>query len=50
MPQMEFFGPYELLNSLEALFGDFGDFDFGSETEFSIVTEMINFKIFLKIA
>ena len=38
-----FFGPYEPINALEALLGDFGDFDFGPETEFSTLTEMINF-------
>ena len=39
---MAFFGPYELINSLEALLGDFGDVDFGPETEFSPLTEMIS--------
>ena len=43
---MEFFGPYEQINTLEALSGDFGDFDFGPETEFSTLTEMINFQVF----
>ena len=41
-----FFGPYEPINTLEALLGDFGDFDFGPETEFSTLTEMINFQVF----
>ena len=35
------FGPYEPINSLEALLGDFGP-----ETEFSSLTEMIDFKVF----
>ena len=26
--------------------GDFGDFDFGPETEISTLTEMINFQVF----
>ena len=42
----ELFGPYEPINSLEALLGDFGDFDFGPETKFLTLTEMINFKVF----
>ena len=42
---MELFDPYELINSLEALLDDFGP-----ETEFSTLTEMINFQVFLKIA
>ena len=41
---MKFFGPYEPINILEALSGDFGP-----ETEFSILTETINFQVFLKI-
>ena len=45
MALMKVFGPYEPINSVEALLGDFGP-----ETEFSIPTEMINFQIFLKIA
>ena len=49
MALMEFFGPYEPINTLEALFGDFGDFNFELETEFSTLTEMINFQVFLKI-
>ena len=44
--KLNFFGPYESINTLEALFGDFGDFDFGHETEFSTLTEMINFQVF----
>ena len=43
MALMEFFGPYEPINTLEAFLGDFGDFAFGPETEFSTLTEMINF-------
>ena len=50
MALMELFGPYEPINSLEALLDDFGDFDFGPETEFPTLTEMINFQVFLKIA
>ena len=46
---MKFFGPYISINTLEALLGDFGDFDFGPETEFSTLTEMINFQIFKKL-
>ena len=46
MTLIEFFGPYESINTLEALLGDFGDFDFGPETEFSTLTEMINFQVF----
>ena len=46
MALMELFGPYEPINSLEALLGDFGDFDFAPEAEFSTLTEMINFKFF----
>ena len=46
MTQIEFFGSYEPINTLEAFSGDFGDFDFGSETEFSTLTEMIIFKVF----
>ena len=38
MAVMEFFGPYEPINTLEALSGDFGDFDFAPETEFSTLT------------
>ena len=34
---------YEPINTLEALFGDFGP-----ETEFSILTEMINFQVFFE--
>ena len=49
MALMEFFGPYEPINTLEALFCDFGDFDFGPETEFSTLTEMINLQIFFKL-
>ena len=37
----ELFGPYEPINSLEAFLDDF---DFGPETEFSTLTEMINFR------
>ena len=44
MALMELFGPYEPINSLEALLGDFGDFD--PETEFSTITERIDFKVF----
>ena len=50
MAPMEFFGPYEPINTLDALFGDFWDFDFGAETEFSTLNEMINFQVVLKIA
>ena len=46
MALMNFFGPNELINTLEALLGDFRDFDFGPETEFSALTEMINFQVF----
>ena len=46
MALMEFFGPYEPINTLEALLSDFGDFDFGLEIEFSTLTEMINFQVF----
>ena len=49
MALMEFFGPHEPINTLEALFSDFEDFDYGPETEFSTLTEMINFQVFLKI-
>ena len=42
---MLFFRPYEPINTLEAFLGDFGP-----ETEFSTLTEMINFQVFLKIA
>ena len=49
MALMELFGPYEPINSLEALSGDFGDFNFGPETEFSTLTEMIIFQVFLKL-
>ena len=41
MALMEFFGPYEPVNTLEALLGDFGP-----ETEFSTLTQMINFQLF----
>ena len=43
---MEFSGPYEPINILEALLGDFRDFDFRPETEFSTLTEIINFQVF----
>ena len=46
MALIELFGPYEPINSLEALLGDFGDYDFGPETEFSTLTEIINFQVF----
>ena len=46
MALMELFGPHEPRNSLVALSGDFEDFDFGPETEFSTLTEMINFEVF----
>ena len=46
MALMEFFGPYEPINTIEALLSDFGDFDFGPEIEFSTLTE----SSFLKIA
>ena len=46
MALTEFFGPYEPINTLEALLCDFGDFDFGPEAEFSTPTEMINFQDF----
>ena len=38
MALMAFFGPYEPINTLDALLGDFGP-----ETEFLTLTEMINF-------
>ena len=34
MAQMELFGPQEPINSLEKLWGDFGDFDFRPESNF----------------
>ena len=34
------------INTLEALLGDFGDFDFVPETGFSTLTEMINIQVF----
>ena len=46
MAVMELFDPYEPINSLEALLGDFEDFDFGPETQFSTRNEMINFQLF----
>ena len=46
MAIMDFFGPYEKKNTLEAFLGDFRDFDFGPETEFSTLTEMIIFQVF----
>ena len=46
MALMDLFGPYEPINSLEALLGDFGDFDFRPEIELSTLTEMINFQVF----
>ena len=46
MVLMELFGPYEPINSLEAVSDNFGDFDFEPETEFSTLTEMINFQLF----
>ena len=46
MALLEIFGSFEPINSLEALLGDFGDVDYGPETEFSTLTEMINFKVF----
>ena len=46
MAVIEFFGPYEPINTLEPLLGEFGDFDFGPESEFSTLSEMINFKFF----
>ena len=49
MALMELFGPYEPINTLEGLLGDFGDFDFGPETEFPTLTEMINFQLFQKL-
>ena len=45
MALMEVFGPNEPVNSLKALLDDFGDFDFGPETEFSILTEMVDFQL-----
>ena len=45
MALMQCFGPYEPINTLDARLGDFGP-----ETEFSTLTEMINFQVFLKIA
>ena len=44
MALTEFFGLYEPINTLEALFGDFGP-----ETEFSTQTEMINIQVFQKL-
>ena len=41
MALMAFFGPYEPINTLEALLGYFGP-----ETEFSTLTEMTNFQVF----
>ena len=38
---MEFMCPYEPINTLKALLGDFGP-----ETEFSTLTETINFQVF----
>ena len=49
MTLMELFVPYEPKNSLEALSGDLEDFDFEPETEFSTLTEMINFKVLEKL-
>ena len=46
MALMKFFGPYEPINTVEALLDDFGDFDFGPETEFPTPTEIINFQVF----
>ena len=46
MALMKVFGPYEPMNTLEALLGDFLDLDFGPETEFSTLAEMINFQAF----
>ena len=46
MALVELFGPYEPMTSLEALLGDFGDFDFEPETEFSTLTKMIIFQVF----
>ena len=46
MTLMELFGPYEPIKSLGALLDDFGDVNFEPETEFSTLTEMINFKVF----
>ena len=43
---MKIVDPYEPINSLEALLDDFGDLDFGPETEFSTLTKMINFQVF----
>ena len=41
MALIELFCPYEPIKSLEALLGDFGDFDFGPEIEFSGDTVLI---------
>ena len=46
MALMELFGPYEPINSLEAFLGDFGDLGFRPETEFSTLSEMMNFQVF----
>ena len=46
MALMEFFDPYEPINTLDALLSDFGDFDFGPKTEFSTPAELINFQVF----
>ena len=46
MALMEFVGPYEPIITLEAHLGVFVDFDFGPETEFSTLAEMINFQVF----
>ena len=42
---MELFGPFEPINSLEALLDDFGP-----KTEFSTVAELIYFQLSFKIA
>ena len=49
MTLMELFGPYVPIISLGAFMGDFGDFDVGPETEFSTLTEMMNFQVFKKL-
>ena len=41
MALMEFFGPYESINTFEALLGDFEP-----EIEFSTLIEMINIQVF----
>ena len=49
MALTELVGLYEPINILEALLGDFGDFDFRHETLFSTQTQMINFQVFFEL-